>query len=316
MITTSEDPGTASRAIRIAIVGSVFVHALVLIAALFMGQQFERLLAHVVPKPVPTPPQTDEIITISSAPKYAQRPTPVTPQRPMQVAQPQDLPRPPSRPVVPQPVAVAQPAAARPALQKHEISRDDPDAPAQPQKTTTAPPRLERQPQQVAYEAPSRPSKPEQAQPSHFSQQQMQQFQRDFQRTIAQTRSDVNPLKVNPDPAAAPKRYRIQMEGLFGRLSHGEGIYYPSRGWRSGGYDYYYCSYQYTYPDGTIETGVVPWPIHFAPSEDPFISADDTMLRHTPLPPPPPGFVPPGDLGKALRGYFPDLHFEDQGAQP
>jgi hypothetical protein len=315
MITTSEDPGTASRAIRIAIVGSVFVHALVLIAALFAGQQFERLVARVVPKPVATPPQNDEIITISSASRYAQRPTPVTPQRPMHVAQPQDDPRPPARPVVPQPVAVAQPAVAKQASLKHELSRDDPNAPSQPQTTTTAPPRPDRR-EQVAYEAPSRPSRPQEAQPSHFSQQQMQQFQRDFHRTIAQTRSDVNPLKVNPDPAAAPKRYRIQMQGLFGRLSHGEGIYFPSRGWRSGGYDYYYCSYPYTYPDGTIESGTVPWPIRFLPSEDPFVSADDTMLRHTPLPPPPPGFAPPGDLGKALRGYFPQLHFEDAGTQP
>jgi hypothetical protein len=29
------------------------------------------------------------------------------------------------------------------------------------------------------------------------------------------------------------------------------------------------------------------------------------------MPGPPPGFVPPGDLGKALRAYFPNLHFED-----
>jgi hypothetical protein len=106
------------------------------------------------------------------------------------------------------------------------------------------------------------------------------------------------------------------MQGLFGRLTHGEGIYYPTRGWRSGGLDFYYCSYQYTYPDGTIETGIVPWPIHFTPGEDPFTSADDTLLRHTPLPGPPAGFVPAGDLGKALRGFFPSLHFEDEGSQP
>ena len=132
-----------------------------------------------------------------------------------------------------------------------------------------------------------------------------------FAKAIAQTRSMVNPLKVNPDPAAAPKRYRMQMAGLFGHLRHGEGIYYPIRGWRSGGLDYYYVAYEFTYPDGRFESGNVPWPIHFAPSGDPFVSADVGRLQRTPLPPPPPGFVPPGDLGKALRYYFPNMQFEE-----
>jgi hypothetical protein len=144
-----------------------------------------------------------------------------------------------------------------------------------------------------------------------LSQQQLAAFERDFAKTIAQSRSAVNPLKVDPNPAAAPKRYRIQLAGLFGRLRHGEGIYYPIKGWRSDGLDYYYVNYEFVWADGTYERGSVPWPIHFAPSVDPFVSADIGMLQRTPLPPPPPGFVPPGDLGKALRPYFPSLQFEE-----
>jgi hypothetical protein len=64
MITTSEDPRSASRTIRIAILGSVIVHACILVLALIAGAQFERLLAHVGPKPVPPPREPDEIITI------------------------------------------------------------------------------------------------------------------------------------------------------------------------------------------------------------------------------------------------------------
>jgi len=118
-------------------------------------------------------------------------------------------------------------------------------------------------------------------------------------------------MRVTSDPAAAPKRYRLQLQGRLGHLHHGEGIYYPIRGWRCGELDCYYVAYQYTHPDGTIESGDVPWPIHFPPNHDPFVSTDVAMLERTPLPSPPPGFVPPGDLGQALRYYFPSMQFED-----
>jgi hypothetical protein len=315
MITTSDEPGSGSRIVRIAIVASVVVHAIVLVAALLAGAELERLLARVVPPPVPTPPQADEIITISSATRYAQRPTPVSPARPQQTTprQPEN-PQPAQQPAQAHPEDVQRPAYGAPALLQHELAKQDDRAPSQPQTSNTAPPRPD-QPRQLALAQPSRPSERQQGLP-HFTQSQLQQLQNDFQKTIVQTRSDVNPLKVNPDPAAAPKRYRIQMEGLFGHMRHGQGIYYPIKGWRSGGLDYYYVSYEFTYPDGTLEKGGVPWPIHFTPDADPFVSQDLTLLRHTPLPGPPSGFVPPGDLGKALRAFFPELHFEDEGTQP
>jgi hypothetical protein len=315
MITTSDEPGSGSRIVRIAIVASVLVHATVLALALLANAELERLLARVVPVPVPTPPQTDEIITISSATRYALRPTPVAPAKPQQTAPKQPVnPQPVQPPAQAHPAVVERPAYGAPALLRHELAKQDDRAPSQPKTSTTAPPRPD-QPGQLAFTQPSRPSQPHQGLP-HFTRTQLQQLQNDFQKTILQTRSDVNPLKVSPDPAAAPKRYRIQLEGLFGHMRHGEGIYFPVKGWRSGGLDYYYVSYEFTYADGTFEKGDVPWPIHFAPDADPFVSQDASLLRHTPLPGPPAGFVPPGDLGKALRGFFPDLHFEDDGVQP
>jgi hypothetical protein len=142
------------------------------------------------------------------------------------------------------------------------------------------------------------------------SQQQVAGFMRAFSHSSAARAAD--DTRVTADPAAAPKRYRLQLQGKLGHLHHGEGIYYPIRGWRSGGLDYYYVAYQYTHPDGTIESGNVPWPIHFVPNDDPFVSTDIAMLEHTPLPPPPAGFVPPGDLGAALRYYFPNMQFEEE----
>ena len=114
------------------------------------------------------------------------------------------------------------------------------------------------------------------------------------------------------NPAQVPQKYRLSMQGKNAKLRRGQGIYFPTRGWREDGLDYYEVSYEFVYPNGDDEKGVVPWPIHFDPASDPFFSPDFEALSKTPMPSPPPGFVPPGDLGKALRAYFPNLHFEDQ----
>ena len=65
--------------------------------------------------------------------------------------------------------------------------------------------------------------------------------------------------------------------------------------------------------DGTSESGSVPWPIHFSPERDPFTHPEIGALHNTPLPPPPPGYVPPPDLGKALRSFFPGYAFNNNG---
>ncbi len=94
-------------------------------------------------------------------------------------------------------------------------------------------------------------------------------------KTIAQARSQADPLRnVKPEPPAAPKSYRMQMQGMFGPLRRGEGYYYPIKGWHAGGLDWYYVSYEFTWDNGVYETGSVPWPIHFTPAEDPFVNGE------------------------------------------
>jgi hypothetical protein len=306
MITTAEEPRNGSRVIRIAIGGSVLVHAVFVVLVLLAGSQLGHLLARITPQTVPTRPPQDEIITISSAARIAPKANPVRPAPPQRVVQSRPPPRPPQRVAV-QSQTITQPTYQPPPGLKHELSRQDLHAPRQPSKSATASP----QPRQIAYRPPAPNSLPQRKSPQ-LTREQIARMDQEFAKTIAQTRSLVNPLRVNPDPAAAPKRYRIQLAGVLGHLHHGQGIYYPIKGWRSGGFDYYYVAYEFTYPDGTLETGNVPWPIHFAPNDDPFVSPDVGMLQRTPLPPPPAGFVPPGDLGKALRYYFPNMQFEEK----
>ncbi len=105
----------------------------------------------------------------------------------------------------------------------------------------------------------------------------------------------------------------LSLDGKRAKLKHGEGVYRPLHSWVENGVRYYQVAYEFVYPDGTRESGVVPWPVHFAPGENPFTDGTPSARPHTPLPPPPPDFMPPGTLGKALRAYFPHLQFEDEG---
>jgi len=116
--------------------------------------------------------------------------------------------------------------------------------------------------------------------------------------------------EVPPPDAVAHAQLSID-EGRREKLHRGEGTYRPIQSWTSEGERYYRVEYEFVYPDGTKESGVVPWVVHFAPGEDPFIDGTAEARPRTQLPPPPPGFVPPGTLGRALRAYFPNLQFED-----
>ncbi|GAC1549883.1 MAG: hypothetical protein NVS3B16_23890 [Vulcanimicrobiaceae bacterium] len=124
-------------------------------------------------------------------------------------------------------------------------------------------------------------------------------------------RSD-DPLATSArPPPAASTRYRLQIKSKPSDLRRGEGHYVPIKAWHAGGLNYYFVSYAFAYANGSFERGTVPWPVHFAPRDDPFVQPQPARLRRTPLPGPPPGFLPPGTLGRALRGYFPALRFDD-----
>jgi hypothetical protein len=334
MIAAPEAPNRSNRILRVAIVLSLLVHLLGALLYIFSSNELSKLL-HLDRRPPHIKPDQDEIVTISSSLHIEKRakPVPVPPPARALARRPPVHPREPAPSApervaqLPQPV-VRQPAYEAPSLLRHELDKQSKAAPNRPtvtrkaERVTQTPtaephtpsPQKPSPAKQVATvehgqaaaqaEAPSRSSK--------LSDEQLAQIETDLAKTISQARSRTNPLRnVKPEAPAAPKVYRMQMQGVFGALHRGEGYYYPIKSWRANGLDWYYVSYDFTWENGTYETGSVPWAIHFTPATDPFATNDPSRLRHTPLPPPPVGFVPPGTLGKALRAYFPSLTFSD-----
>jgi hypothetical protein len=268
-----------------------------------------------------TKPKDKEIVTISSAITIDRKAKPVPAARP---AQPKTHPVPPVRPAPERVASVPEQPALKqieqlpaPSLQRHELAKTVPKAPAEPEKTVhaktitdepSAPPRTPAPVKHEATIARTSPQSPPQR-PSHFSPEELAKIDQDLATTIAQARAANDPLRTPQHVIpAGPKHYRVQMQGQFGAMQNAQGYYAPLSGWRDGGYDWYYVKYWCTYPDGTYETGPVPWPIRFARSEDPFVHP---TLTEVPLPGPPPGYVPPANMGKALRFFFPNTKFPD-----
>lgn len=116
-----------------------------------------------------------------------------------------------------------------------------------------------------------------------------------FEQTIERARTANNPLisaKRRLATPAAQKPVHLDIAGELGARYPGEGVLVPVRSWHDGGYDYYYVRYWVQYPSGETESGVVPWPIRFPPSNDPFTHG----IHHMPLPKPLPGYVLPAGI--------------------
>src|SRR5271165_1591505 len=318
MITTTYQ-WRGQRILRVTVLASLVLHVILFLFAFWaIG-----VAAKIFPAPhiKPINKEKDEIITISSAPNLAKKAVPLPAARPKAVARPPEPHSVPRQELIPrplqQPVAVVPPSRAL-----HELAKTVPSAPPNPPKTVhertvteepSAPPRTP-SPEKVVARAEQAPrSVPQRSSHSaQFSAEQLEQINRDLSRTIAQARSANDPLHVpNQPPAASFKRYRIQMSGALGMMRNGEGYYSPVSAFRNGGYNCYYASYEFTWFDGTYESGGIPWPICFAPSQDPFANPEVGARQRTPLPPPPAGFVPPPNLGKALRPYFPGYYAND-----
>jgi hypothetical protein len=185
---------------------------------------------------------------------------------------PRPHPRPPvQRPPVPQPQHVAVP-------QPHQQQQQKPQPPRPEVKREIA--RIDRR---SVHPPPAHA-----VALSAATQQQM------FEKTIARLRAENNPLvsaarsTVAP---AAPRRFNFDFSGSVGTAPTAEGILTPDRSWRDNGYDYYYVRYWVQYADGSTETGIVPWPLRYRPSDDPFRLG----MEHFPLPGPMADYVlPPG----------------------
>lgn len=331
-MTAVSDGGRSNRILRVAIGASLLVHLVLGLVFVLTEHELERLFHVDRPHVHPTPP-SDEIVTISSSLHIEKKPKPVLPQPATRSAarQSQTASNPAAAPVpaqvaaAPRRISVREPETPAASRLRHELAKAATLATSQPAVTnkaltvTRTPTAATRTPSpEKAVARAERPSASTGSAPaarsaaaSHsgkLSTTQLAQIERDLAKTIAQSRAQTDPLRnVKPDPPAAPRAYHMQMYGVFGALHRGQGQYRPIRGWRAGGLDWYYVSYEFTYADGTYETGNVPWPIHFSPGGDPFVNGYTNIQ----LPPPPPGYVPPGTLGKALRAYFPNLVFSN-----
>jgi hypothetical protein len=187
--------------------------------------------------------------------------------------------------------------------------------------------------QHVAARTRQRPQKPQQREvrreiarfdrrsidppPAHAVTLDAAQQQAMFQKTIAHLREQNNPLVSAARPVAtpaAPKNYQYDFSGSVGTAPSAEGILYPQKSWRDGGYTYYYVRYWVQYADGSTETGIVPWPLRYKPAQDPFRLG----LEHFPLPAPMSDYVLPPDTNLhplvafcyAHRDEFPNCPIE------
>lgn len=211
-------------------------------------------------------PQEVVFVTRSSALKITHRVRPAPP-------------RPRTRPIVQQqPQPRAQPHKARAAAQPRDLARITPRA-------TIALPKRQR--------------------PITLAQIDTQAQEQAFEKTIAKLRQANDPVLSIAQAKAAPEAIKRYKFNAFGAVSQGplqEGLLQPVPGksWRSGGYDYYYVRYWVEYGDGTTETGVVPWPLHYLPAQDPFL----LHIEHIPLPTPMPDFqLAPGTALQPLIAF-------------
>jgi len=315
-MTAASDAGRSNRILRVAIAASLLVHLVLGLVFVLTEHELDRLFHVDRPRVHPTP-SADEIVTISSSLHVEKRAKPVPAQpaaraaarQPQPARQPAAMPVPAAAQVAAAPRAAAVPERQTPAPSRlrHELAKAAPLAISQPPADAPRAPSHEKSVARAEAQAATARSAAA-AHSGKLSDAQLAQIERDLAKTIAQSRAQTDPLRnVKPDPPAAPKAYHMQMYGVFGALHRGQGQYRPIRGWHAGGLDWYYVSYEFTYADGTYETGNVPWPIHFTPGGDPFVNGYTNIQ----LPAPPPGYVPPGTLGKALRAYFPNLVFSN-----
>jgi hypothetical protein len=216
--------------------------------------------------------QAETFIVTSSAARLERRPQP---QRPSFV-------QPPSQQPVPRVVPRQQPEQAP----KRELAKINPRAEIS-----------------VPHRAPRVGP-----QTQSFSRQ-LEQQQKQFTQTIARLREENDPVISAAHPVATPaamKRYVYDFSGNIGSPDIGMGILIPLNAWKDGPWDYYYVKYWVIYPDGTNETGNVPWPVRFPQTQDPI----KLGWRHMPLPGPLPDYVLPRDANlHPLVAYCYEHHY-------
>jgi len=123
----------------------------------------------------------------------------------------------------------------------------------------------------------------------------LERDQAGFAREVAQLNAQNDPHAIPTiDPASrqsTSKSYAFQPPSSARGDEQGNGIITPVRSWHDQGRDCYYGRYEFTYPDGAMESGNILWPFCFDPGSDPFKEPPHPI----PFPLPPVGFKLPGD---------------------
>lgn len=189
------------------------------------------------------------------------------------------------------------------------VQRSRPPAPrhverAQPVKAAPAAPQSAPAPREIARidRRALRPLPPK-ARYARNAPYETQLQQEQFEKTIARLREANNPVigaeRAQPAPSAE-KHYAYNFSAGIGTVGSGQGILDVLQSWQADGYDYYYVKYWVEYPDGTTESGIVPWPIRYSPDADPF----KLGIHHMPLPSPLADYtLPPGTVLHPLVAF-------------
>ncbi len=102
-----------------------------------------------------------------------------------------------------------------------------------------------------------------------------------IERDTAGYAKEVAKLNALDDPHAIPtidpatrgsttKSYAFNIPSSLRGSDEGNGIITPTRAWHENGRDCYYGRYEFTYPDGAMESGDIVWPFCYDPLSDPF----------------------------------------------
>jgi hypothetical protein len=136
--------------------------------------------------------------------------------------------------------------------------------------------------------------------------------------------NEVAQLNKQDDPHAIPtidpssrgstmKSYQFDVASLSQGDEHGNGIITPTQSWRAGGLDCYYGRYEFTYPDGAMESGAIVWPFCYDPGSDPFKEPPHPM----PFPLPMSGYkLPPDTQLPPIEKTVYEEWAANSGAQP
>jgi len=296
MISTSWRPRTR-RVLIAALVLSVLIH-------LFGGAAYDYgrhllLAAHLLREPVPKKNPNDFVAT-SDVIHIEKRAVPrrTNPQRPAprpaapSRAEPRIDPQLPAL-AVPQldpekPVARAEtprPLETRPPELAHETHKAAPRLAEE--KTGGIPDATpEPKPETVERQAPRAQRKPTERKTAQFSPQQIATLESQFQKTIQSSREDLSSVvDQTKEPVGGPKHYAMNMSGIQSNLTRGQGTMRPVSATRLDRmHTLYVVRYEYMYPDGHIESDVIPWPFIYPVYDDPFARGD--KILHFQLPPP------------------------------